>query len=102
MQQHHPQPTHRGAPHPDERVTAAHRASRIDYDRLNAELLPVLERHGVIAPGETLDGWVGVLRFRGVRDDGKRYRRDEALTAPGISIDEADDMLATGTRLLCS
>ncbi|MBP2370293.1 hypothetical protein [Pseudonocardia parietis] len=81
-------------------MTAPHRAGHIDYACLHADLLPVLERHGVLAPGETLDGWVGVLRFCGVHPDGREYRRDEALTGPGVTLGEAAELYATGARLM--
>lgn len=76
------------------------RTEAVDVDSLHAEIVPVLERHGVITSGERLDGWVGLLRFTGVCDDSDEYRRTELLTAPGVTVGEARTLLDDGTRQL--
>lgn len=74
----------------------------IDHDALCADLLPVLERHGIVADGERLDGWIGVLRFTGWTDTRHEYRRVDLITSRGITLGDARQMFSEGATLLDS
>lgn len=71
----------------------------IDHDALYADVLPILERHGVVPPGERLDGWVWAVRFTG-HDDGVEYTRSDLILSPGFTLGEARTLMVKGGCLL--